>query len=88
MELSDPESIRALMQGYGNPTTARLPRGEQNFAAPANPSNKARKVRCKCGHCRQCLEDARWERIFAEKFADPTYYTRPIVTRASPLTSH
>jgi len=29
-----------------------------------------------------------WERIFAEKFADPNYYTGPVTHMASPLTSH
>jgi hypothetical protein len=30
--------------------------------------------RCTCGTCKQCLENARWERIFNEKFGDPDYY--------------
>jgi hypothetical protein len=29
---------------------------------------------CKCGRCRRCLDNARWDRIFSEKFADPGYY--------------
>jgi hypothetical protein len=29
-----------------------------------------------------------WERIFAEKFLDPNYYTGPVTHMASPLTSH
>jgi hypothetical protein len=44
-------------------------------------------MRCQCGHCQQCLENARWERIFAEKFVDPNYYTRLVTRTASPLTS-
>jgi hypothetical protein len=87
MELTDPELLRALLQGCGNPTRVRLRRGAQNVAPPINPVSKGRKVRCKCGQCRQCLENARWERIFAEKFADPTYYTHPITHRGSSLTS-
>ena len=43
--------------------------------------------KCACGHCRQCLDNARWERIFAEKFADPEYYTRRHVRCSSPLES-
>jgi hypothetical protein len=46
-----------------------------------------RRPRCHCGQCRQCLDDARWERIFAEKFADPNYYTRRHVRCSSPLES-
>jgi hypothetical protein len=84
MELSSPESIRALMPGGGNPARVRIRRDVQHVA---QPPSKGRKVRCKCGQCQQCLEDGRWERIFVEKFADPNYYTRQTTHRASPLTS-
>jgi hypothetical protein len=84
MELTSAETIRALMQGSGNPTPVRVRRGALDAAQPAS---KDRKMCCKCGQCQQCLEDARWERIFAEKFADPNYYTRRITHIASPLTS-
>ena len=44
--------------------------------------------RCKCGQCRNCLENARWERIFQEKFANADYYHHDIRIRyASPLSS-
>jgi|SRR5579871_1902206 len=29
---------------------------------------------CTCGTCKWCVDNARWERIFEEKFADPSYY--------------
>ena len=83
MELSNPESIRTLMAAFENPI-------RQRHASPdvARSAIKERRRRCRCGHCPQCLDNARWERIFAEKFADPTYYTSGAVTRmASPLTS-
>ena len=85
MELTSAETIRALMQGSGNPTPVRVRRGALDAAQPAS---RDRKMRCKCGQCQQCLEDARWERIFAEKFLDPNYYTGPVTHMASPLTSH
>jgi hypothetical protein len=44
-------------------------------------------MRCKCGRCSQCLDNARWERIFTEKFEDPDYYTHQVIHYASPLTS-
>jgi hypothetical protein len=44
-------------------------------------------MRCKCGRCPQCLDDARWERIFAEKFADPDYYAPRVTRIESPLMS-
>lgn len=42
------------------------------------PLPKPRRRSCKCGICNQCVEDARWERIFAEKFEDKDYYRRPV----------
>jgi hypothetical protein len=45
---------------------------------PARTREKISAVRrrefCKCGHCRWCLDNARWDRIFHEKFADASYY--------------
>lgn len=76
MELSSPESIRELVEAYRNPRRVQR-----------RPASKDRRLHCKCGHCRQCLDNARWERIFTEKFADPTYYTRSVIHTASPLTS-
>jgi hypothetical protein len=84
MELSSPESIRELMRAQGNPTRAGRRRGAQDVARRAS---QARRIGCHCGQCRQCLDNARWERIFAEKFADPDYYTHLITRAASPLTS-
>jgi hypothetical protein len=44
--------------------------------------------RCQCGLCRTCQENARWERIFQEKFANSDYYHHDIRVRyASPLSS-
>lgn len=87
MELSSQESIRALMRGYENqinPTRVRHRRGAPDTVRPAG---RDRRVRCRCGRCGKCLENARWERIFAEKFADPNYYTGPVVRCSSPLMS-
>ena len=83
MELSSSESIRALKAAFGDPEGVRQSRGARNAARPARRD----RMRCSCGRCRQCQDDARWNRIFAEKFADPTYYTRRIIHTASPLTS-
>ncbi len=61
----------------------------QNQTAPntARRSSAGRKRRCRCGECAECRENARWERIFAEKFADPDYYTLQVPRAVSPLTS-
>jgi hypothetical protein len=40
---------------------------------------------CRCQSCATCIDNARWERIFTEKFADPYYYTHPQVRNTSPM---
>jgi len=84
MELSSEESIRAFVRAYEHPTRTQRPHGAQDTTQRVS---RGRRVRCKCGQCHQCLEGARWERIFAEKFADPNYYTSPVVRYSSPLLS-
>jgi hypothetical protein len=101
MELCSPESIRELIAGFGNPTLVPRRHSKQTAAMPtpkplhlrqskrglARPAVRNSGMPCRCGHCRLCLDNARWERIYAEKFADPTYYTRRVTHMASPLTS-
>jgi len=84
MELSSPETIRALLEAFGNPAQTQPRRGAQDVA---ELERKHRKARCRCGQCRRCVDDARWERIYAEKFADPSYYTLHNTWRSSPLAS-
>ena len=56
----------------GNPIYARqMPARPAPAAAPV--ARSARRW-CDCGTCGPCLDNARWERIFNERFADPTYY--------------
>ena len=43
-------------------------------AAPVHPLRSSATHVCNCGHCARCLDDARWEKIYNEKFADPFYY--------------
>jgi hypothetical protein len=55
---------------------------------PLARASKPRRTsgRCQCGQCRTCQENARWERIFQEKFANSDYYHHDIRIRyASPL---
>ncbi len=58
-------------------------RQPQSAYASAARSRK----RCQCGTCNRCVEDARWDRIFHEKFADPTYYQRINIRHTSTLAS-
>jgi len=49
------------------------------------PRQRMEHRRCGCGRCATCLDNARWERIFLEKFADPTYYQPRPIRQTSPL---
>lgn len=40
---------------------------------------------CRCMRCPVCIDNARWERIFREKFADPFYYNQKQVRNSSPI---
>jgi hypothetical protein len=42
-------------------------------------------TRCNCGTCVTCHDNARWERVFNEKFADPEYYQPRAFKRGSSL---
>jgi hypothetical protein len=83
MELTSPESIAALLN-MGAPGRPAWRRGALPVSQPAR---RDRKVRCRCGQCQQCTDNARWERIFQEKFSDPDYYNWRGVQHVSPLAS-
>jgi hypothetical protein len=67
------------------PVPRRQP-GDWSWASdvPAVP-RRLRGRHCECGQCALCLENARWERIFRQKFADPEYYEPRLVCQSSPL---
>jgi hypothetical protein len=73
MELCNPNVLETLYASSTQPTMA-----------PAKLPRRVMSKRCQCGHCSTCRDNARWERIFREKFADPTYYAlRPVRQRSS-----
>jgi hypothetical protein len=49
------------------------------------PAHPQRRKNCECGQCKWCKDNARWNRIFNEKFADPAYYTQNAVRHDSSL---
>ena len=61
----------------------RQPRMTTNASRPSLDRHRFQvAVRpCSCGKCARCVENARWDRIFNEKFADPDYYSQPILAR-------
>ena len=72
MELASQEILDALRPGV-------LPRPRKPGPRMARAKEDAvryhaKSRRCRCGICAACIENARWERIFQEKFADPDYY--------------
>jgi hypothetical protein len=41
--------------------------------------------KCPCGKCKRCLDEARWEKIFKDKFVDANYYDGLMVRQQSTL---
>ena len=91
MELADARLVSQLVASYENTKratrrargphmTSTLPPEVTPYQAPAHKSR-----RCQCGKCPLCRENARWDRIFLEKFADPSYYSGPTIRYVSPL---
>ena len=75
MELADPRMLAELLD-----THARISRGRPSRKKPPSPNRVSlappcpKVKRCHCGVCPRCREEARWNRIFDERFADPDYY--------------
>ena len=69
LELADARVLNQLLQA--RPSTPR-----------ANAPGPLTERRCRCGLCRKCLEEARWEAIFQARFADPEYYSIRLLNRA------
>jgi hypothetical protein len=80
MKLTSQSVITML---FRPPAGARHP-SKKKPAAPQFRRVKSRR-RCTCGECPRCQEDARWERIFNEKFADPEYYAHRLPRGGSSL---
>lgn len=85
MERASADTI-AMLLNVVEPRRGARP-GGRGSRPKAPPVRNDRRRRCVCGRCRQCHENARWERIFLEKFADPTYYSQFGPRTASPLSS-
>jgi hypothetical protein len=92
-DLSTRDDIAALLQVFETPPKGRAkPLGARKAARAhaelaRESSRPTSRTRCRCGVCRKCQEDARWERIFIEKFADPMYYAERLPSLGSPLAS-
>ena len=71
LELADASAIAALLSNE-QLTERPCVRRADLHREPAR-AVKGRRP-CHCGSCAPCLENAKWERIFSEKFADADYY--------------
>lgn len=79
MELTDERIILEMLDG-SRPKRRCAPQIPQ-----IEPASKV--VHCDCGKCPRCRDNARWERIYREKFADADYYADRPLCRGSSLSS-
>ena len=79
MELADARMINELLAGHASISRVRADSNKDSMAAQRTVNRGPKARRCRCGVCQRCVEEARWERIFKERFADPDYYNaRPV----------
>lgn len=76
MELADPRMIEELLATHARISRDRPARRKRSMPDPGTPGRYPRLKRCHCGTCPRCREEARWDRIFNERFADPDYYKK------------
>ena len=73
MELADARLIEELLASHARISRGR-PGHHRRQVTPINLAPCPKVKRCRCGMCPRCQEEARWDRIFNERFADPDYY--------------
>jgi len=84
MQLGTPQTIQELLASVGQPV--RGSRHRNSAVISQKPVRAHKHFRCPSGcTCRACSENERWERIFREKFADPSYYSYPTTRNGSSL---
>jgi hypothetical protein len=71
VELADFAAIAQITESLPASKPVRRGRSERMEA----PVRRTRSRRCTCGKCRTCIDNARWESVFQQKFADPFYYS-------------
>lgn len=93
MELTDSALLHTILE-FNEPrqrrkASPRLPMLRADIRPVYTPpaAKSLGKRNCRCGVCGDCKENARWERVFQAKFADPNYYGGLRVWNASPLVS-
>jgi len=83
------EQPRRTSACAGGAAIPGAPKTFNRLSVPVETEGRRSGVRqrqyCQCGQCKWCLDNARWERIFNEKFLDPTYYAGLSVRHSSTL---
>ena len=90
MELTDREILEAYLASIDPDRPRRskeTPIATVDTAPPKRRMTSSERSRCACGRCQQCADNARWERIFNERFADPDYYNARPAHQSSSLNS-
>jgi hypothetical protein len=85
LELSQVNVIEQLLAGSHTTALVTRSQGTSTNAHPIHLPKRLKMCRCRCGVCHTCTEEARWEKVFREKFADPTYYGDRPPRFSSPL---
>jgi hypothetical protein len=84
-ELSQGSVIEQLLAGSRMPAVAVRSQSPGTSGHAIHLPKRLKMSRCHCGLCVRCVEEARWEKVFREKFADPTYYGNRPPRFSSPL---
>ena len=74
--------------GKNSPTRANLESTVSANEAECKTPPVRKSSRCdsgKCETCARCLDNAKWDRVFNEKFADPNYYKGSQTRKGSSL---
>ena len=81
MQIETQEAIAVMLQQIQEPRQKR-----PVAMSSAHPRTRAA-GRCACRQCKVCQDNARWDRVFNEKFVDPDYYLPRHITQGSSLAS-
>jgi hypothetical protein len=84
--LESPTVLAQLLLGWpSSPSRRAARRAVQSQPEKMERPHPDRSRICTCGSCSRCRDNARWNRIFDEKFADPSYYGRMSIRHDSSL---
>jgi len=79
--LESPAVLAQLLEEWPTPPSRR---NVQEVHREAHRLPRPQRI-CSCGACPRCRDNARWNRIFDEKFADPSYYGQITIRYGSSL---